>query len=321
MPLNKSSYLRYQIIDECLTKPSMKYPSSEKILNDIGRILDKSISKETLQKDIHHMKYSADLKFYAPIKYSRRHNGYYYEDPSYSIKTLPIEYDEKESAEFVLAMLNQSGALPFLNKFENFVDKVFTFSKAQSKLKANLSKYIRFEKPQPVEGLNWIEPLVEAMELKQVAKIEYRSIQRKEITWRFIHPYLLKEYNNRWYVFAFDEKSDEERIFGLDRIQGIKISSEKDYKYYKGDLDNVFEHTIGVSRFVGEPEEIVLKFSFPQSEYILTKPIHESQTIVEQDKNSVTIKLFVRINYELKALIRSYGEQVIILKPKELLSR
>lgn len=282
-------------------------------------MLDKSISKETLQKDIHHMKHSQDLKLHAPIKYSRKHNGYYYDDPAYSIKTLPIKYGEKESVEFVLAMLNQSGALPFLNTFENFVEKVFTFSKVQSKLNSDLSKYIQFEKPKPVEGLKWMEPLVEAIELKQVVKIEYKSIQRKEISSRLIHPYLLKEYDDRWYIFGSDENSDEERIFGLDRIQGLEVASTKDYKYYTGNLQEVFNHTIGVSLFVGDPEKILLKFSYPQSEYILSKPLHESQSVVEQDEDSVTIRLFVRINYELKALVRSFGNQVEILKPSDML--
>lgn len=129
----------------------MKYPSSGKLLEEIERLLDQRISKETLQKDIHEMKHSADLGYEAPIRYSRSHNGYYYEDSSYSIKQFPVDYEDLESTEFVLALLNQSGALPYLNRFRNFIEKAITFSKVEHRLKGDLSKYVHFDQPAPVE--------------------------------------------------------------------------------------------------------------------------------------------------------------------------
>jgi len=318
MPINKNAYLRYQIIDESLTKRSMKYPSSEKLLDEIERILDQRISQETLQKDIRDMKKSSDLGFYAPIKYSRAHKGYYYEKAGYTIKKFPVDYEEKESAEFALALLNQSGSLPYLNKFKNFVERALTFSKVESQLQNDLSKYIQFEEPISVEGLHWIQPIVNAIQLRQVVNIKYQSIRSAEPTSRAIHPYLLKEYDDRWYVYGFDEKSEEERIFGLDRIQELEPNQSKDFRYFTGDRGEIFKHTIGVSRFVGDPQEIILKFFYPQSEYILSKPIHQSQEIIKRDGNSVTVKLFLRINYELRALIRSYGNQVEVVKPDSL---
>ncbi|MDZ7772208.1 MAG: hypothetical protein U5K31_05630 [Balneolaceae bacterium] len=38
MPLNKNAYLRYQVIDECLRKKSMAFPSTEKLLEEIERL-------------------------------------------------------------------------------------------------------------------------------------------------------------------------------------------------------------------------------------------------------------------------------------------
>ncbi len=321
MPINKNAYLRYQIIDECLTKRSMKYPSSGKLIDEIERILGKQIAKETLQKDIRAMKKSAELEFYAPIKYSRAHGGYYYDDPNYTIKKFPVDYEEKESAEFALTLLNQSGSLPYLNRFKNFVERALTFSKVEGQLQDNLSKYIQFEEPVVVEGLQWIEPLVDAIQLKHVVQITYHSIRSKFSKERVLHPYFLKEYDDRWYVYGFDEKSEEERIFGLDRIQQMRPSKEKDFRYFSGDREEIFKHTIGVSRFVGDPKEIKLRFYYPQSEYILSKPIHESQKVIDEDEESITVKLYLRINYELRALIRSYGEQVEVITPKELLHK
>ena len=318
MPINKNAYLRYQVIDECLTKRTMKYPSSGKLLDEIERILDQRIARETLQKDIRDMKKSAELDFYAPIKYSRAHNGYYYSDPDYTIKKFPIKDEEKESAEFALALLHQSGSLPYLNRFTNFVERAVTFSKVESQLQDDLSRYIQFEQPVEVEGLEWIKPLVDAIQLRYVVRISHRTIGKEDPIERALHPYLLKEYDDRWYVYGFDEWSNEERIFGLDRIQDINPAEDKKFKYFTRDREDVFKHTIGVSRFVGEPQEIVLKFFYPQSEYILSKPIHESQEVIERSEDSVTVQLYLRVNYELRALIRSYGEQVEVVTPDNL---
>lgn len=282
MPLSKKAYLRYQIIDECLSKRSMKYPSSEKLLNEIARILEQRIARETLQKDIRDMKKSADLGFHAPIKYSRSHDGYYYDDPNYSIKKFPVGFEDKESAEFVLSLLNQSGALPYLNRFNNFVERALSFSQAENQLENDLSKYIHFEKPVVVEGLQWVKPLVDAIQLRNVVQIVYKSIKKQIASSRYLHPYLLKEYDGRWYVYGYDEDSRKERIFGLDRIADLEEVPAREFRYFTGDQDQLFEHTLGVSRFVGEPKEIILEFYYPQSEYVLSKPIHDSQEIIKK---------------------------------------
>lgn len=316
--MSVNAYLRYQVIDECLTKRSVKYPSPEKLLEEIERILDQRIAKETLLKDIRDMKKSSDLGFNAPIKYSRSHNGYYYDDPNFSIKKFPVNYEEVESAKFALTLLNKSSTLPYLNRFKNFVERAVTFSRIESQLKNDISKYILFEEPVEIEGVEWIEPLVNAIQLRYVVNIYHRTIGKDKPVERSLHPYLLKEYDDRWYVYGFDERSNEERIFGLDRIHEIIPHKDKEFRYFKGDREDIFKHTIGVSRFVGDPQEIVLKFFYPQSEYILSKPIHESQEIVKQNEGSITIKLYLRINYELKALIRSYGDHVEVIQPTDL---
>ncbi|NGP89679.1 WYL domain-containing protein [Aliifodinibius halophilus] len=296
----------------------MKYPSPKKLMEVIERVLDQRIAKETLLKDIRAMKKSADLGFDAPIKYSRSHRGYYYDDPNYTIKKFPVEYEEIESAQFALTLLNQSGALPYLNRFKNFIERAVTFAQVENQLKGDLSEYIKFEEPVEVEGLTWIQPLVNAIELKKVIVITYRSISGQSTKTRRLHPYLLKEYDDRWYVYGFDEETEEERIFGLDRIQDLETDKGGEYRYFSGDREEIFKHTLGVSRFVGDPQEIILQFFYPQSEYILTKPIHDSQEVIDQDDESITIKLYLRINYELRALIRSYGDQVEVLKPTPL---
>lgn len=133
-----------------------------------------------------------------------------------------------------------------------------------------------------------------------------------------IHPYLLKEYKNRWYVYAFDELSDENRLFGLDRIRSLSAKPGQTFRYFTGNRRELFRHMIWVSMTDNDPQEIILRLRASQSEYILSKPLHDSQEVVSRDGDSVTIRLFVRMNYELQSLVRGYGTGVEVLKPLPL---
>ena len=52
--------------------------------------------------------------------------------------------------------------------------------------------------------------------------------------------------------------------------------------------------------------------------YIHTKPMHGSQKIVSENKNSIIIQLLIHVNYEFKSLLFSHMEKIKVLEPKEL---
>ena len=78
MPVNKSAFFRYLLIDRCLTRKNNKYHSKEEIIKFIDENLYDRISERTLLADMKEMKESDILGFYAPIKYNKLNNGYYY---------------------------------------------------------------------------------------------------------------------------------------------------------------------------------------------------------------------------------------------------
>ena len=63
-------------------------------------------------------------------------------------------------------------------------------------------------------------------------------------------------------------------------------------------------------------EEVLLKFDPARFPYIVSKPIHSSQKIVNEEE--YTLSLNVRPNKELEAQIFSFGHQVEVLKPEWL---
>lgn len=140
----------------------------------------------------------------------------------------------------------------------------------------------------------------------------YWETERKEY---IISPYLLKEYQLRWYVLSKVE--GEIRVFGLDRIKSIDLFKEEPVERPKVD-SSVFNNIIGVSEAHLKPEKVVLAFTARQGRYIKSSRIHDTQKIISDTENELVISLKVGINWELKEVIKKNGVQVKVLEPAHL---
>lgn len=86
------------------------------------------------------------------------------------------------------------------------------------------------------------------------------------------------------------------------------------------DFKEYFSDIVGVSRSNAPVEEVILKVSDKAIGYIVTKPLHESQSAVttplEDGYWKITLK--VQNNYELRSLLRSFGAQIEVIAPESL---
>ncbi len=85
-------------------------------------------------------------------------------------------------------------------------------------------------------------------------------------------------------------------------------------------FDEYFEDVIGVSVENVPVEDVVIYANEKAFNYIYTKPLHESQVVrgerAEDGRRIITLK--VKENYELRALLRSFGSQIEVIKPASL---
>jgi predicted DNA-binding transcriptional regulator YafY len=133
-----------------------------------------------------------------------------------------------------------------------------------------------------------------------------------------LHPYLLKEYHNRWYLIAYNVERKAMRTYGLERIEKLE-TGEKKFTLDAGfEPDLFFKYSLGITERSEKPEQIELQFEAATGKYLVTQPIHVSQQIIQEDKDYITLGLHVLITTELINLILSFGHQVKVLKPKKL---
>ena len=105
-------------------------------------------------------------------------------------------------------------------------------------------------------------------------------------------------------------------VLALDRIVSQEQCGGVKYKEAPIDVFNHFNDVIGVSKTIKmRSRNILMKLKKSQLPYILTKPLHPSQTILEEENGWVHFSLNVVWNYELEREIIGMGEVIEVIKP------
>jgi predicted DNA-binding transcriptional regulator YafY len=312
MPKSKDFYHRIEIIDECLRQRSRKW-DIKALLNSVNAKLDEPISKRTLQ---YTLDYLINEKG-API--GKKKDGavvyYFYTEANYSIKNLPLSYEEIVLLKDAVEVIKQVGSNAIANDALNVIGRLEN-TIAQNPLSNRT--IIQFERHTTSSGLEHMDDLFTAIKEKIVLKITYQPFG-KEAYEQLVHPYLLKEYRNRWFLLARDDKHDTLCNLALDRIRAVK-PARADFK--ENDIFNpttYFDHLIGVTFPVGEQiSDIIIKVNPSQVPYIRTKPIHFNQEIEEAEDGCILVKLRLFNNYEMRSVLLGYGADIEVLQPSKL---
>lgn len=185
---------------------------------------------------------------------------------------------------------------------------------------------ILFDQNMHLENLKWVPTFFDAIEKRKVLQFKYNpSYGGKEETVVF-HPYYLKEYNQRWFVFgkAADEEGKPLQYSNcaIDRIIGeVEVNEEVEYipAKTKDFATTYFKDIVGVTRKKNrKPVKILIATNDAKTHgRIMTKPIHaRSQRELEPFSAALgrrgLISIEVIPNDELDTLLLSYGAGIEI---------
>lgn len=179
--------------------------------------------------------------------------------------------------------------------------------------------FMAFDTNREVKGLEHMETILDAITNHYPLKLEYQPFDKEPYSLN-IHPYHLRQFNRRWFLFAYSETDEKIQNFALDRIQNVKLLN-KDFIPADWDIDEYFDDIVGVSNNVNDKvETVVLKVQRKCFNYINTKPLHGTQAKLHdlETEEHIFLKLRVKVNVELKMLLFSYGDKIEVLQPKFL---
>ena len=323
MPANRNALIRFKTIDQCLqnrfrrwTLEDLIEACSEALYEYEG--IDKGVSRRTVQADIQMMR-SDKLGYNAPIVVVER-KYYTYEDPEYSITNMPITDQDLSKLQEAIQFLKQFQGFSHFRELDGMVQKLEGHIYAQ---KTRQRPVIDFERNEDLKGLEFLDPLYRSIIQKQVLEIRYQSFSAREASSLVFHPYLLKEFNNRWFIVG--QKGDKQKLMllALDRIQEISPLPDHPYRE-QAEFDPIdyFKDVIGVTVNEGSrARNVRIWVDRNNAPYILTKPLHPSQKVLEKGKDGIVINIRVKQNFELERRILGFGRGMEVLQPARLRRR
>jgi predicted DNA-binding transcriptional regulator YafY len=323
MPANKYALLRYRIIDDCLTNKARKFPTKEDLQYACEQALYGSsgerISISTIEKDMWAMKNEGELGYYAPIAYSKLEKGYFYTEEDFTIKEISLNKEDKEAIRFAATTLFQFKDLAIFDQFGSAIQKIFDRLNISPEMQDEaIERFVQFENTPVAKGTEHLPDLLQAIKECREVRFRHTSFLDESESERLLHPYLLKEYRNRWYVIGKDADAGKIKTFGLDRISDVSLREGVFVPDSKFDHEILFKYSFGITAG-GKPEKIVLKFAAQEGRYIKAQPLHPTQKITSENSSGLILELNVIPSYELRATIRSFGDGVVVLEPLSLL--
>lgn len=316
MPTNKNAQLRYQILDRCFSDFRRKY-EIEDLLDKVNEALydlyGTSVSVRQIRDDIKYMRdrvtYNAPIKAY---QYDGKRCYYRYEDENFSIFNNELSVEEVSKLRSTIEMLGRFRGVPS----NAWLEEVISNLEYRFGVKPRTENIVSFEQNERLKGLEFLGTLIDSALNHQPLNILYRTfsgVERQTV----IHPYHLKQYNNRWFLFGLQEGKGGNYITNkaLDRIVSC---SQADVPFIPNDtidFNTYFNDIVGVTKPEDHPvpEKVILKFDKARFPYVQNKPIHRSQIVLNE--NDCTLQITVRPNKELEAVIFSYGPQVEVIEP------
>jgi predicted DNA-binding transcriptional regulator YafY len=313
MPVVKQARLREKYLDQLLRNRNRKYTVVQ-MTEELSRRLGTDISKETVYKDLRHIKDE-----YEAVIETNSYKQLYYEDPEFTIEKTPLTEEDKNLLDMASTLFRVFKSSSILPKFESTINKILTGSSI-SKAERNNMDCFQPEQTTGALGTDLIEPILNSILEKEPIEIVYQKDGFEPET-KIISAYVLKQVKAHWYLVGFDHlKTNQIKNYSLDRIISIKKSNEP-YVLNEGfNSLNYFRYSFGIFQNHSEkPLKIKLEFTGKIITQIVNYPLSPYQTHkFSKDGKKLIINLELFYSDEITSEILRYGANVKVLAPISL---
>ena len=323
MPSNKNALIRYKFLDRFLSDRHHYYDRKalwEKVNEMLLDAGFKEVTRRCIETDIIDLQ---DAPFNAHIEeYNVDGKNCIRYERGFSIFKEELSQEERNLLHEVLTTIGQFDGL---NNFK-WLDKFKIGLGLETR-----EQIISFSNNPYLQNSNLLGTLFDQISNKVVVRLSYHTFTDATIRNIDFHPYLLKQYNNRWFLLGAAETDNKILTYALDRIDKVEPLPQKKYRKCTDNLMERFEDIVGVTLYEDrEVEHIIFWVSDYSKDYIITKPIHESQKSLRNNAIDTLLKKYPNIgsggifsidcipNYELIRELCSFGKELIVLEPSSI---
>lgn len=341
MPANKNAVVRYMYLDQMLSDRRHNYTRSDlwrKCNERLERDGYAPVSKRTIELDL------VDLgmpPFGMDIDDSLVVDGRHivrYSDQSVSLFSRPLSDDEKKLLREAIGTMGQFSGLDnfeWVAALQEKLDDGKSFGGRSITEEEGRRKIISFSSNPYLRNINLLGRLFTSISDRKVISVQYRKFDQADSSTFVVYPYLLKEYNNRWFLICnpvgndlYPYRADYIMSLPLDRILSFTELGDRQYVDCPLDLEERFDDIVGVTYYEDRKIEKILIAVAPLTvNYIRTKPLHSSQAELREEEQEeqrrrypalrdyVFLTLECIPNNELHSLLYGYGKGLVVVSP------
>jgi len=146
-------------------------------------------------------------------------------------------------------------------------------------------------------------------------RIRYASL-KGEVTERVVDPYLLRTHGCDIYLLAHCHLRDQVRIFHAERILEAEPLDDEFTVPAGFDPDAVFRQSLGI--YLGPAGHAVVRLEAEAARYVLHRPMHPDQQVLERSDGHLVIRVPIRGHEEITHEVLRFGPLAEVLGPPEL---
>jgi predicted DNA-binding transcriptional regulator YafY len=292
---------------------SGKYPNVHYLAKEY------EVGTATIYRDIEYMRDMLN----APIEYSAKHRGWYYEEKSFR---LPARFASANDmlalgmAKSLISLYKDTPLFQSADRLLNDITAPLSTDEAPDVKQAAWYEKRIIVPPvasSPVNAETW-EIIIDAMKENRVIVFEYKGIWDKDFRSILVRPYQLLFDIGVWYIYGYSEKRSAMRLFSLSRIKNVSLTNEhftlpKNFDYCLKNDGSYF----GI--FIGEKKHYKIAFASNASIDIQERKWATDQKIEVRENDIGIIIDFSSTQYEkILSWVLSYGISARPIQPPEL---
>ncbi len=280
-----------------------------------GLARELEVDRRTVTRDITFMRDRWNL----PLEYSALQGGFIYTGPVDALPGAVITEGELFSVLIAEKALQQYRGTVFERRLKSAFDKMTEIMPESVTLNLDdWSQSVTFRSSAiPNQDIETFDILARGVTQQRQIEILYRKPRVKKPEKRIVDPHHLACIDGEWYLFAFDHKQCDIRIFKPTRMEDISMTGESFERRKAFSLDKHLRGAFGV--FTGDKIfDIVIRFSPDVADYIREKEWHQSQRLKELNNGGVELQLRLSSLVEIQRWILGWGGEAVVLEPSEL---
>jgi len=277
-------------------------------------------SVHTIQKDINRMKMDPPDGFSAPLEYNYFKKGYEYLDPNYSLSGIPLSDDDIDVIKESIDLIQNIGGSRMSTKFNSAMEKILTTVLEEFPEGNATRQILQTMSPPASRGFEHFDLFYHACREKRPVSFVHYSYKKRTFKAITIHPFLIKEFENKWYIIGYSERHKEVRTFGLDRVFDPFLLKKSFFAVESTLAKSASHDYYGVFPIPDKKKQKVkIQVSALATQYFQAYPLHVSQKI-KKDPDGYSLITFDLIpTVELTRLFLSHGRHVKIMEPAWLI--